>query len=589
MNTYRLSGIKPLMIILAVLFCAVITGYGQVGFSEPGVRADLPQISGRIENGILQITYKIPHNRHQVILEDFNFMTLDVKPVPGLEFGETRYPKGDKDKEGNTVYHGTVILEKTVALTGDRTPLPDSIEVEAGYQFCTEDGTCLAPESVQVKVALKAAGALSSGIMADKGADNGLSMILLNLLFAFLGGLILNVMPCVLPVLSIKIMGIVKSAHEDRREILKGSMAYTAGVLLSFLIMGMVIAGLKIAGQSVGWGFQFQNISFVIFLLTIIWVFGLSMFDVFIIQLPGTQAATQASSRSGHWGSFVTGIFAVLLATPCTAPMLGAALGWAFIQPPGMILLSFLIIGLGLAFPFILIGFFPVFTKIIPRPGPWMNTFKEVMAFFLMATVVYLLRVVYFLVDDKVIRILWFLLFIGFACWIIGRYASPSRTKRSRGIAMIAALIISISAGLYFLNFDSTTVTPGKQESGSLMKSDPHHPDWYVFNPDLLDTFRREERPVFIDFAAEWCLTCKTNESTVLFTQEIQDAFAEKQVKLLRGDYTKRNPLLREWLTQFKRAGVPLYVFYLPNQSEPVVLPEVITKEMIHQQLDKIQ
>ncbi|MBN2104343.1 thioredoxin family protein [bacterium] len=589
MNIWSYPKYNPWFVILCVLVVTFFTELICAYDLPSGLDASsLPRVSGRIESNELWIIYNIPPRQHQVILEDFHFMTVDAESVPGIVFGETRYPPGERDDEGNTIYHGIVILKKDISFSDTSASLPDSILIEAGYQFCTEAGACLAPESIQFKIVFKDALKNFNQAAEKNGLPISASVIFFNLFLAFLGGLILNVMPCVLPVLSIKLIGIVKSAHDNREEIFQGAMAYTGGVVLSFLILGAVVAGMKIAGQSVGWGFQFQNIRFVVLLLTLVWVFGLSLFDVFIIQLPGSHAVTRASRKGGHWGSFVTGIFAVLLATPCTAPLLGAALGWTFTQTPWMIILSFLFIGFGLASPFILIGLFPVFSKVIPRPGPWMNTFKVVMAFLLMATVVYLLRVVYFLVDGKVIQILWFLLFTAFACWILGMYAVPYRPRKIRLGAIIVALIIAVTAGIYFLRFEKPPVFTKTQVKESRIVRDPHHPNWYVFQPALLEEFRAEKKPVFIDFAAEWCLTCKTNEAAVLFTQDIQKAFSEKDVQLLRGDYTRKNPMLQEWLEKFDRAGVPLYVFYLPNQPDPVVLPEVITKDMILQQLKKI-
>ena len=566
-----------------ILFTAVLF----FRFTASLLAGDSQQVvSAKIEKNKLLVTYHIPSDKHQTILEEYHFMTIDVDPVAGIEFKDTIYPDGKRDSDGNIEYHGIVTLSKPFVLKGEA---PDSIRITAGYQFCTENGTCLAPESEVLQIPFKSAIQEGQVVQSVQNQASGLALgsIILNLLFAFVGGLILNIMPCVLPVLSIKILHMVNSAHDNRQEILKGSLAYTAGVLISFFIMGSVVAILKIAGQSVGWGFQFQNIGFNIFLLTIIWVFGLSMFDVFIIQLPGAQAAAKASGKQGHLGSLLTGVFAVLLATPCTAPMLGAALGWAFAQPPAMIIFSFLVIGLGLASPFLVIGFFPIFSKFIPKPGAWMNTFKQVMAFLLMATVVYLLRVIYFLVDDKVIQVIWFLLIVAFAAWIIGKYTSPARSKRVKFIAIFVALTLSILSGLHFLKFEEMEQNTLMVSSNSIMQPDPHHPDWYVFNPELLDQFRSENLPVFIDFAAEWCLTCKTNETTVLFTDDIKRAFTEKRVQKLRGDYTRKNPLIHEWLTKFNRAGVPLYVFYLPGE-EPIVLPEVITKDMIYSQLEKI-
>jgi thiol:disulfide interchange protein len=579
----RLFGLHSVIL----FFCTI--GIGLAGETANGLNPkQLPVVSGLIKGSNLEVIYNIPSDMHQVIFNDFNFMTVDVIPVQGLRFGETIYPAGEKDAEGNTIYNGTVTLTKKISVT-DIKQLPDSIEVTAGYQFCTEAGTCLIPESVQFKVTLET---LEMAVVKENTVQSGqpIATIIIQLIFAFLGGLILNVMPCVLPVLSIKILGIVNSAHEHRREILKGSIAYTFGILLSFLLLGAVVAGLKLAGQSVGWGFQFQNTSFVIFLLILVWVFGLALFDVFIINLR-VDAATKASSRSGHWGSFATGVFAVLLATPCTAPMLGAALGWAFSQPPGLIIISFLVIGMGLATPFLLIGLFPVFARLIPKPGRWMNTFKEVMGFLLMATVVYLLRVAYFLVGYGMIKIIWFLLFLAVASWILGKYGALHQPKPKRIIAFIIAILIAAGAGFYFLHFDSVTASESTNLEGpvSIYQKDPLHPNWMVFSPEVLDTLLADNQSVFIDFSAEWCLTCKTNEATVLFTKEVQNAFQEYQVHLLRGDFTQRKPVIQEWLTRFNRAGVPLYILYLAGEDDPIALPELITKDMILNELRAIR
>ncbi len=554
-------------------------------FIVNGLIAASPITTGKITGNELQVTYQIPKDRHQVFQEEFNFFDFKIESVEGITLGETQYPEGKIGKDGHVEYYGETTLRKTIQIDPSA-GLPDSLKVIAGYQFCLENGTCLIPEEEIIYIPMNEADI--SGVVSTASSQSTIGFLLLNLLFAFLGGMILNVMPCVFPVLSIKVMSIVGSAHENRKEILKGALIYTAGVLLSFLVFGGVIAGLKIAGQSVGWGFQFQNIGFVLFLLIVIWVFGLSLFDVFIIQLPGMQTATKASSKGGHWGSFFSGIFAVLLATPCTAPLLGAALGWAFAQPPFLIILSFLIIGLGLAFPFLILGFFPKLVRWIPKPGPWMETFKNIMAFLLMATAIYLIRVVYFLVDVKVIHVLWFLLFVAFSAWIYGHFGNLNRPKGKRIVASILALFIAVGAGFYFLRFESHMQISNDDVNQSGPVRDVHHPDWYVFQPELVEQFRAENKPVFIDFAAEWCITCKTNESTVLFTKDVKEAFAAKNVQLLRGDNTRENPLILEWLKKFNRAGVPLYIFYLPGEDEPVVLPEVITKDMIYKQLEKI-
>lgn len=576
--------------LLYFLFFSIIIAFGlstaEVQFPTDQLNVKtLPLVSGQIYENHLIVIYNIPKDQHQTIQPDFNFMDITPEETKGIQFGETLFPKGKKDKQGFTEYHGMTVLQKEIVSLDPLKIIDDSLIVKAGYQFCLDDGTCLMPGEETIKVSV--AELLENKVVGSNQAAG--SSLILNLLFAFLGGMILNVMPCVFPVLSIKVMSLVGSAQQNKKEIFKGSMIYTLGILVSFLIMGIAIVVLKLAGQSVGWGFQFQNVGFVLFLLTLIWIFGLSLFDVFIIQVPGMQTATKASSKKGHWGSFFSGVFAVLLATPCTAPLLGAALGWAFAQPPFIILLSFLIIGLGLAFPFILIGTFPKLIKWIPKPGPWMDTFKNFMAFLLMATVIYLIRVLYFMLDVSLIKVFWFMLLIALSLWIIGHFANPMKPKRTRTIATIVALLIGVGSGFYFLRFEPGHAKTVQLSEGGLYQQDPHHPGWLVFQPELVEQLRSENKPVFLDFAAEWCLTCKTNEATVLFTEDIQSAFKEKGVQLLRGDNTRKNLIILEWLEKFNRAGVPLYVLYLPNQEEPIVLPEVITKDMILKHLDKIE
>jgi thiol:disulfide interchange protein DsbD len=532
-------------------------------------------VTARVEDGKILVTYSIPEGYHQTLQEDYFY--IDVEPYPGLQFSDTIYPEGHLDADGNTEYKGNTTLVKKFTVTGGFEP--GQITIYAGYQFCEDSGACLFPEEKEINLAIDET-ALPA---AEPKPATSFPKTLQYLLMAFLGGIILNVMPCVLPVLSIKAMSLVKQSQQDRKHIFQGSMAYTLGILFSFIVLAAIIIILKTTGESVGWGFQFQSPGFVMALLIVIFVFALSLFDVFIIRAPGMQVATKASSKGGLTGSFLSGIFAVLLATPCTAPLLGAALGFAFSQPPLMILAIFLLIGLGLAFPFILIGIWPKAIRIIPKPGEWMNIFKEVMGFLLLATAFYLIRSLYFLVGGKeLLSVLVYLLILAFAAWIYGRFAKPEFSKTKQWIATILAIVIAVGGGFLTLDFSEENITASLEEESHL------RPGWEKFSPELLQKYREAGQPVFIDFGAEWCLTCKTNETTVLFTEDIETAFQEKGIKLLKGDNTKKNPVIGEWLSRFNRAGVPLYIFYLPGQEEPIVLPELITKDMIYNILEKL-
>jgi thiol:disulfide interchange protein DsbD len=405
----------------------------------------------------------------------------------------------------------------------------------------------------------------------------------LMLLFAFLGGALLNVMPCVLPVVSIKVLSLVSQASLDRKRIRHHGLAYSAGILVSFAALATVVAVVKSGGEAVGWGFQFQSPLFVAVLAAVVFVFGLSLLDVFLLTAPAACTLEEAAAKEGLRGSFANGVFATVLATPCTAPFLGAAVGFAFTQPIPITFLAFLIVGVGLAFPFLLLAYFPAWRRFMPKPGPWMDTFKSVMGFVLMATVVWLLDVLGKQVGAAgLTRMLAWLGALGFAAWLWGRYGSVVCELRTRVLTGLVVAAIAVGGGAALLRFDAVkpAEAAGPVESGGIA--------WRPFSEKEVQRLAADGKTVFMDFTAAWCWTCKVNEKAVIETEPVRQALARFDVVPVRGDWTNRDPEIGAFLKRHGRAGVPVYAVLGPGVGEqPLLLPEVITQEMVIAAIEK--
>ena len=537
------------------------------------------------EEGTITAVYRIPEHMYMALQEKFFF--VDVSGFTGMELLTIEYPEG-KEKDGLRIYKDEVKLERKFILKDSLEPGSYSVNIVTGYQFCDENGTCFIPQRQTHTVALTVEKPSPAGTQTETAAGSAaggtfsLLRILQFILFAFLGGIILNVMPCVLPLLSVRALSLVNQGGQDRRKIFAGSMAYTGGILLSFFILAGIVTVLKISGELVGWGFQFQNPGFVMVLISVIFVFALSMFDVFVISPPGMNTAAKASGKEGYLGSFLTGVFAVLVATPCTAPFLGAALGFAFSQPPAIIFLIFFFVGLGLALPFIILGIWPRFIQKIPKAGNWMTIFKEAMGFLLIGTVVYLLTTLFRQISgENFIRMLIFLGVLAFASWLYGRLAKPGSPKPRQWTALVALAVIVTLGALFILETSDSTQPEAATEEVYINE------DWEPFSPEKVDRYRSAGEPVFISFHAAWCTNCKINKAAVLSAGPVLDAFSKHGVRLLHADYTERNPVIAEWIDKFGKAGVPFYVLYIPGKEEPVIFPELLRKQMVIQALEE--
>src|ERR1700736_2620751 len=403
------------------------------------------------------------------------------------------------------------------------------------------------------------------------------------LFFGFIGGFILNLMPCVLPVISLKIFGFIKQAGQSRKKILRSGLAFTAGIFAWFIALALLLIALKLTGRDVTWGgFQFTNPYFVLGLSIIVLVFALNLFGVFELSLPQsmTSGLVSTAERKDDFGSFFQGLFATVLATPCTAPFLGTALGFAFTQSPTVILSMFVAVATGMSAPYLLLSAQPAWLRFLPKPGPWMVHVKQFMGFLLLATLLFLLYVLG--AQRGLDGIIWascFLLIVSVICWMKGAFFAPVASTKTRVIAALTMAVLLAASGVYFIGekFAFAKISnAGSQLTG----------DWQAFTPERLQTELIQGHTVFVDFTAAWCLTCKFNEASVLESAAVREAFQRHGIIKLKADWTNGDPVITKLLQQFGRPGVPLYVLYRGKSEEPIVFPELLTKSII---LDKLE
>ncbi len=397
------------------------------------------------------------------------------------------------------------------------------------------------------------------------------------LLLALLGGLVLNGMPCVLPVLAIKIFALAELAERDRREIRLQGLAYTAGVLGSMGILAAIVIGLRAAGHSVGWGFQFQEPLFVAAIAAVIVAFALNLFGVFEIELGQGRLASLGQEASGTRRSLFEGLLAVVLATPCTAPFLGTAVGFAFAASGPIILSIFLAIGLGLASPFLAVSFAPALARFIPRSGPWMLKLRTGLGFCLLATAVWLLWVLGQSGGaEAVVQTLAALLLLAFLLWTFGQL-QPLRSVWLGRAAAVAILGLAVF-GFNAIDLDPLPDTgPGDEATRAGLDQ-----EWQPWSPTEVAAALAAGRPSFVVFTADWCITCQVNERTVLERAEIRAALAERDFALFKADWTRRDETIRRELAKFGRAGVPLYLVYSPDApTQPRVLSELLSQSEV--------
>lgn len=428
---------------------------------------------------------------------------------------------------------------------------------------------------------------VATTVEVARGGGDGLSLHWA-LLFAFIGGLLLNLMPCVFPVISVKILGFAEQAGEEDHTIRKHGFLFGTGVLVSMWILAGILIAVRAAGAQVGWGFQLQSPVFIAFMALLFFGIGLNLLGLFEVgtRLMSWGGQLQTNTSDGSLGAFMTGVLATVVATPCTAPFMGAALGVALTMSTVGALLIFSALGAGMATPYVGLSMAPGLLEALPEPGAWMESLKQFFAFPMFATAIWLVWVFGQQTGNGgVAFLLGGLLLLGMAGWIVHRWSAPTLSSSvlfaTRGL--VAVMIVgAVGAGMLGAGYERTDVSTSAETSEGSATT-----NWTTFSPETVDELR-SEGPVFVDFTAAWCLTCQVNEQTVLNTNAVQSAFEQHDVALVKADWTNRDPQITKALESHGRSGVPVYVLYPGDGSGPTLLPEVLTEQIVLDALDDL-
>ena len=562
----------------------------------------------------------IPDNWHvnaNIAADEFLKPSSIEISAKGIHFGEPKWPEPIKE------YSEALDLENLVFKGYFQIKLPvdsfdadyDTLTTQATfhYQAC-DNSICLAPSSVTFGVGpigfnkkSNTASAVGNGSNLKKNGDSeqgndegslanalGTSSenatnegnsagTLVLLLSALLGGLILNLMPCVLPVLSLKLFSLIKQAGESRKRLLVLGSATTVGILASFWLLAAIVAAVKAGGGNAGWGMQFQSAGFIAFMVVILSAFAMSFFGVFEIWLPGSATTKMDSvgSKQGLAGAFFTGALLVLLSTPCSAPFLGTAMGFAFTASTPVLFLFFTAAGIGLALPYMLVSAFPSVLKIFPKPGAWMVTLQKVMGVLLLGTVAWLLWVVHEQAGNYGVAVFAVIAFLSvILSFAIGKIAPPGVAFIREVAAVIGSIVLLAAFWFAFASpkYEAEVNAIFETRAAQLITED----GWYRYTPELIENFAKTGRTVFIDATADWCLTCKANEAAVLNREDFKRAMDSLNVARVKADWTRETPEVNALLKSMGKSGVPAYAIYpAGNVSKQIVLPELLTTNAI--------
>ncbi len=449
---------------------------------------------------------------------------------------------------------GTVDTDgDTTVLTLQRN-LKDMLEEDIP-QGDTVSGILTAGESFLVPEAVVSSLSKPKAIESESASPRAFLGVLW---FMFLGGFLLNLMPCVFPVIGLKIMGFVQQAGENRRSIALHGVSFAGGVFTSFAILSGILFALR---NVIGWGFQLQNPWVVLVLLLLMFILALNMFGIFEMGTSATSIGGRLQTKTGHTGSFFSGVLATVVATPCSAPFLGAAIGAVMVFPAWQFFTAFGLMAAGLALPYLVLSLYPQFVEKLPRPGPWMESFKQAMSFLLFATAAYLLWIYSDLVGmDNTLSVLLGLTLIAAAAWVYGRWNLPYKTRRTRTVALAVTFAFAASGAILAL-----PPSAGSEESKAV---------WQAWSQETVDELLADGTPVYIDFTARWCVTCQVNKK-VAYTEEVMALAKEKNIVFLKADKTRPNPAIEAKLQELGRTAIPVNVLLVPGK-EPVIAPELL-------------
>lgn len=591
----------PLATIVCILSTIVASASAQefnMNAMEPP-EASMHYSEGALsENSEITVNIVIPDNWHvnaNVTADEFLKPSSVEIGARGIEFGEPKWPEPIKEYNEvlefeNLVFKGHFQIKIPVKTVADGY---DSLTTNATfhYQAC-DNSICLAPASVDIRIGKNKAEISKANSAADlkkndegngtQESNNAASVALL-LFFAFIGGIILNLMPCVLPVLSLKLFSLIKQAGQLRSRLVALGIATTAGILASFWTLAGIVAAIKAGGGAAGWGMQFQSAGFIAFMVVILTAFAMSFFGVFEIWLPGsaTTRMDAAGHKAGLVGAFFTGALLVLLSTPCSAPFLGTAMGFAFTASTPVLFLFFTAAGLGLALPYLLVCAFPATLKVLPKPGKWMVILQKAMGVLLLATVAWLLWIVNQQAGGRGVA-----LFVGFilgtvvVSFAIGKFAPPgSSFAKEVRLLIVCALAFAFA---WFTNIAPQYEKILNERSNARMAQQVLEDGWYRYSPQLIAEFAKAGRTIFIDATADWCLTCKANEAAVLSDPALLQKLDSAGVVRMKADWTRETPEVNELLYSMGKSGVPAYAIYPKgDKAQQVVLPELLTSNLI--------